>query len=140
MENMDQPTYEVIQPGGVEEKSYQSLPKFITFPFGVILYSWAIYLTFLTIVMVIALFEASIGAGLALLLTPLGYIFFVPAVFLAWSAPSFLSEYTSAITNPWEYYTKVIFGYFLAFVTSYAAFFILMALLGFALSLVGIYL
>jgi len=125
-------TYEVLN------YRTRELPPLVSYFFGTILYISAAYLTFQSLVQIFAVFNLSIAAGLVLVFTPLGWLFFGPGAFLAWSAPSWLLEATRDIQNSWEYYIKIILGYITALVVPYLVFGFLIMILGFILQSAGI--
>ena len=116
----------------------RELPRLTSYFFGGALYLCAAYITLISIAQVFSVFNLSIAAGLVLVFTPLGWLFFGPGAALAWAAPSILVDATRDIQNNWEYYIKLILGYIAALVVPYLVFGILMIILGFILQLAGI--
>lgn len=117
------------------EVRYNRIPAIVKWFFGIIYYIYAVYIAFLTLMLIVMLFNESWKTGLALFLTGIGeFIYIIPPA-VAFGGLSIVSSWTEGVQNKWEFWIKTVIGYILAYVISYLLLALVSLLTGFIMAI-----
>jgi hypothetical protein len=105
------------------------LPVVLKVVGGVVVFSNAALISIDVVRAIVSLFDSSLGLGLVVILTPVGWIVYVIPLIAAWGGGSVTVEWAEGATNTWELYGKAIAGLIATLIVPWLVLFVMHSIL-----------